>query len=85
MSSADSYVGPAYQVRSKSDRTHHVPNILPLDHERCDFDFDWKDSVSGPIRIDAVNVPSIPINIPSHVWCKRHGWEEEVDTDELDH
>lgn len=64
---------------------HHKPNVLPLDHSRIDFDFDYKDGVWGPIRIGGISVPSIPINIPVHVWCKRHGWEEEVDTDELDH
>jgi hypothetical protein len=85
LSSADSYVGPAYQAHARPDQSHHVPNVLPSEHSREDFDFDYKDGVWGPIRIGGICIPSIPVNIPSHVWCKRHGWEEEVDSDELDH
>lgn len=57
---------------------HHVPNVLPPGHNREDYDFDYKDGVSGPIRIGGICVPTAFIDIPQEVWCKRHGWETEL-------
>lgn len=57
---------------------HHRPNTLPPDHVREDFDFLYKDGVSGPIRLAAQVVPEIYLDSPGHVWCKRHGWEVEL-------
>ncbi len=45
------------------------PNVLPPDHTREDYDFDYKEGVRVQIRI---------AGSPSMVWCKRHGWEEEL-------
>jgi hypothetical protein len=59
-------------------REHHRPNILPPAHEREDYDFDYDDGVAGPIRSHAVDIPDIPIHIAAKVWCRRHGWEEEM-------
>ena len=58
---------------------HHKPNVLPPRHDRDDYDFEYNDGVWGPIRIGAIDVPDVPINIPAKVWCKRHGWEIELD------
>lgn len=52
---------------------HRTPNILPVRHTREDYDFDYKDGVSGPIRIDQYGTLA-----PVSVWCKRHGWEREI-------
>lgn len=50
----------------------YSPNVLPPDHTRDDFDFDYREDLRVPIRM-ASRDHLLPM-----VWCKRHGWEEEV-------
>jgi hypothetical protein len=58
--------------------THHVPNVLPVNHKRDDYDFDYRDGTWGTIRLSAVNNCLVPIDLPAQIWCRRHGWEKEI-------
>lgn len=58
---------------------HHTPNFLPRGHTREDYDFDYKDGVSGPIRVEDTfwgNDNDGPQGFT--VWCRSHGWEREI-------
>lgn len=41
-------------------------NHVPKDHTREDYDFEYEDGRWGPIRV------------VDTVWCRRHGWENEI-------
>lgn len=43
-----------------------TPNVLPRDHTREDYDFEYADGAMAPIRVGDT------------VWCIRHGWEREI-------
>lgn len=52
-------------------------NVLPPDHTREDFDFEYKDHSMGPIRVRGYE--SFGVVQPTVVWCIRHGWENEIE------
>lgn len=47
-----------------------TPNVLPRDHTREDYDYQYDNGVMAPIRIRSLDYTS--------VWCNRHGWEREI-------
>jgi hypothetical protein len=53
-------------------------NVLPEHHTRDDYDFDYRDGSMGPIRLPAEHNPAIFYSRGAMVWCKRHGWEDEI-------
>lgn len=62
-------------VASSTPLLRIKPNILPPDHTREDYDFE-RSNGTGPIRL--LGHRGKWTSIPPSVWCKRHGWEDEL-------
>lgn len=55
------------------------PNLLPPEHARDDYDFlNEQTGAMVVIRVPRIVEPYIFVNIPPRIWCKRHGWENEL-------